>query len=85
VRAARLLDPGAETPNDASAFLPQVLTRLMRDIDIPGGVGAVGFHDADVDDLVDGALKQQRLLATAPRPVDADALADIFRRSMALW
>ncbi|MGN6608952.1 MAG: hydroxyacid-oxoacid transhydrogenase [Jatrophihabitans sp.] len=85
VRAAQLLDPGAEQPNDASAFLPDVLTRLMRDIDIPAGVGAVGFGDADVDDLVDGALKQQRLLATAPRPVDADALAGIFRRSMQLW
>jgi alcohol dehydrogenase class IV len=85
IRAAELLEPGAEAPNDASTFLPDVLTRLMRDIDIPAGVGAVGFVEADVDELVDGALKQQRLLATAPRPVDADALAGIFRRSMALW
>jgi hypothetical protein len=34
---------------------------------------------------VDGALKQQRLLATAPRPVTADDLAGIFERSMNLW
>jgi hypothetical protein len=34
---------------------------------------------------VEGALKQQRLLAIAPRPVDGDALAGIFRRSLRLW
>jgi alcohol dehydrogenase class IV len=85
VRAAQLLDPRGEAPADAVDHLPSVLIGLMRDIGIPGGVGAVGFGDADVDDLVDGALKQQRLLATAPRPVTAEDLAGIFRRSMTLW
>jgi alcohol dehydrogenase class IV len=85
LRAARLLDPRAATPADPSALLPGVLVALMRDIGIPGGIGAVGFGEADVDDLVDGALKQQRLLATSPRPVHADDLAAIFRRSLTLW
>ncbi len=85
VRAARLLDPVADMPSDPAALLPGVLTALMRDIGIPDGVAAVGFSDTDVDELVEGALKQQRLLATAPRPVDADDLAGIFRRSMSLW
>ncbi|MGH8961501.1 MAG: hydroxyacid-oxoacid transhydrogenase [Jatrophihabitantaceae bacterium] len=84
LRAAHLLDPAAEPTNDA-ALLPSVLVRLMRDIDLPAGIGAVGFADADVDELVEGALKQQRLLATAPRPVDAEDLAGIFGRSMSLW
>jgi hypothetical protein len=30
-------------------------------------------------------MKQQRLLAIAPRPVDEDAVAGIFRRSLSLW
>jgi hydroxyacid-oxoacid transhydrogenase len=85
LRAARLLDPSAETPANPADLLPLVLTRLMRDVGIPDGVAAVGFGDGDVDDLVDGALKQQRLLATAPCPVDGDDLAGIFRRSMSLW
>jgi hydroxyacid-oxoacid transhydrogenase len=85
VRAARLLDPGADMPSDPAALLPGVLTALMRDVGIPDGVAAVGFGDTDVDELVEGALKQQRLLATAPRPVDAEDLAGIFRRSMSLW
>ncbi len=85
VRAAQLLDPSAETPSDAAALLPGVLATLMRDIGIPAGVGAVGFGAADVDDLVEGALKQQRLLATAPKDVTAEDLGGIFERSMSLW
>ena len=61
---------------------PTVLIGLMRDIGIPNGVAAVGFGDADVDDLVDGALKQQRLLATAPRAGrPRTTWPTIFRRS----
>ncbi|WP_067456292.1 hydroxyacid-oxoacid transhydrogenase [Actinomadura macra] len=85
IRAARLLEPDAYQPSDLSVFLPSVLTRLMREIEIPNGISAVGFTAADVDDLVEGALKQQRLLAIAPRPVDDTALAGIFHRSLELW
>ena len=85
VRVAELLAPDADQPSEAAEFLPTVLADLMRDIDLPNGVGAVGFGDADVDDLVEGALKQQRLLATCPKEVTADDLAGIFRRSMSLW
>ena len=66
VRAAQLLRPSAEQTGDAE-FLPTVLTALMRDIDIPNGIGAVGYDEGDVPDLVEGTMKQQRLLATAPK------------------
>ena len=85
VRAAELLAPGANRPSDMSQFLPNVLAQLMRDIDIPNGVAAVGFEQADVAQLVEGTLKQQRLLATSPRPVTEEDLAGIFTRSMTLW
>jgi hydroxyacid-oxoacid transhydrogenase len=82
VRAARILDPAVPPGPDA---LPTVLTALMRDVGIPNGLAAVGYGEADVDDLVAGALQQQRLLATAPRsPTDED-LATVFRRSMEHW
>jgi hydroxyacid-oxoacid transhydrogenase len=85
VRAAELLAPGADRPADLAEFLPQVLSDLMRDIDIPNGIGAVGFDEGDIPDLVDGAVQQQRLLATCPRDVTEDDLAGIFRRSLELW
>jgi alcohol dehydrogenase class IV len=83
LRAARLLDPGAE--GEGPDMLAGVLTTLMRDIGLPPGLAAVGYGEADVDDLVAGALQQQRLLATAPREVTDDDLAGIIRRSLELW
>ncbi|TFV54160.1 iron-containing alcohol dehydrogenase [Geodermatophilus sp. DF01-2] len=85
LRAARLLDPRAEQTGDPAEFLPTVLIALMRDIDIPGGIGAVGYGEGDIPDLVEGTMKQQRLLATAPRDVTEEDVAGIFRRSLTLW
>ncbi|MDP9497851.1 MAG: alcohol dehydrogenase, partial [Actinomycetota bacterium] len=58
---------------------------LLRDIGIPNGIGGVGYGEGDVPDLVDGTMKQQRLLAVAPRAVTEDDVAGIFRGSLALW
>lgn len=85
LRAAALLDPTAPAQNDPRDQLPFVLTRLMQDIGIPNGIGAVGFDEADVPDLVDGAMQQQRLLNVAPRPVASEGLAGIFRESLRNW
>jgi alcohol dehydrogenase class IV len=85
LRAARLLAPDADQPDDPAAFLPSVVADLMRDIGIPGGIGAVGYDEGDIPDLVDGTMKQQRLLATAPKPVTEDDVAEVYRRSIDLW
>lgn len=82
LRAARLLDPAVGPGPDA---LPTALTSLMRDIGLPSGLAEVGYGEADVDDLVAGALQQQRLLATAPKSPTEEDLAGIVRRSMEHW
>jgi hydroxyacid-oxoacid transhydrogenase len=85
LRAARLLAPDADQPHDPAAFLPSVVADLMRDVGIPGGIGAVGYDEGDIPDLVDGTMKQQRLLTTAPKPVTEDDVAEVYRRSIDLW
>jgi len=85
VRAAELLAPDAVRPDDPAEFLPQVLTSIMRDVGIPAGIGAVGYTASDVDTLVAGTMKQQRLLATAPREVREDDVATILDESLELW
>lgn len=85
LRVAQLLAPEVERPADDADYLPNVLRRLMERIGIPNGIGAVGYSESDVDDLVQGTVKQQRLLATAPRTPSEDDLADILRRSVTLW
>ena len=84
LRAAELLAPGRDGRRPGGA-LPAVLIDLMRDIGIPNGIAAVGFGEADIADLVVGTMKQQRLLATAPRALTEDDAAAIFRRSLQLW
>jgi alcohol dehydrogenase class IV len=85
VRAAELLDPRMDRPNDPAEHLPLAVLNLMRDIGIPDGIGGVGYTEGDIPGLVEGTMKQQRLLATSPRAVNEDAVAEIFKRSLRLW
>ncbi|HEU0101224.1 MAG TPA: hydroxyacid-oxoacid transhydrogenase [Mycobacteriales bacterium] len=85
LRAAELLAPGMDRADDPAEQLPAALVQLMRDIGIPNGIGGVGYGRDDVDDLVEGTMKQQRILAVAPREVTEDDVAGIFRGSLELW
>jgi hydroxyacid-oxoacid transhydrogenase len=51
----------------------------------PRGVRELGYSEDDVEDLVEGAMKQQRLLVGAPRDVSEEDLADVIRESMENW
>jgi alcohol dehydrogenase class IV len=84
LRAAALLDPGV-ADLEPSEQLPTALVRLMRDIGIPNGIGAVGFTESDIDALVAGTRAQQRLLAQAPVPPTDEDLAAIFHGSIQNW
>ena len=81
--AAALLAGGAVPPG--AEALPNVLLALMRDGGAPSGLAEHGYTEADIPALVDGALRQQRLLVLAPREPDADELAAILRDSMVNW
>jgi hydroxyacid-oxoacid transhydrogenase len=85
LRVAELLAPSGPVPDEPAERLPAALIALMRDIGIPNGVGAVGYDAGDIDTLVAGTLKQQRLLATAPREPSEEDIAGILRRSLSLW
>jgi hydroxyacid-oxoacid transhydrogenase len=71
--------------DDGRELLPRELIRLLRDLGIPNGIGALGYGEGDVDELVAGTLKQERLLVIAPRDATADDLAGIFRSSLRNW
>jgi alcohol dehydrogenase class IV len=58
------------------------LLELMRDVGAPTGIRELGYDVEDVDALVEGALKQQRLLVVSPREADGEALAAILRASL---
>jgi alcohol dehydrogenase class IV len=78
-RVAELL---SGEPADGPDALPEVLLGLMRDLDVPTSISAFGYGIEDVDDLVEGAMKQQRLLVVAPREAGAEDLGVILRTSL---
>ncbi len=86
--AFRLLydaDPGRQ--NQAAALLggsdlSLTLREIMDAVGMPSGLRAVGFAEHDIDDLVEGAWAQRRLLALAPVEVDRGDLAMVFRESL---
>ncbi len=57
----------------------------MKDIEAPRGIAELGYDDSDIDALIEGALKQQRLLVISPQEPSPDDLAAILRASMANW
>ncbi|QFP78082.1 hydroxyacid-oxoacid transhydrogenase [Deinococcus sp. AJ005] len=81
IQAASMLTGQTYEPDDRDA-LPDALLSLMRDIQAPLSVRTFGYDESDIPALVDGALKQQRLLNVAPRTPTADDLARIFTESM---
>ena len=78
-RVAELL---SGEPADGPDALPDALTALMRDVGAPDGIGELGYEEGDIPALVEGALKQQRLLVIAPREAGPNELAAILRASL---
>ena len=70
-----LADAGQET-------LPELLLDLMGDVGVPMGLRELGYGIEDVDALVEGAMKQQRLLVVAPRKAGPEGLGAILRASL---
>jgi hydroxyacid-oxoacid transhydrogenase len=84
LRAAELLGvPVAELGEaERREALPRALIGLMRDVGIPECLEAIGYTAADVPALVEGTLRQPRLLSGAPRTVGAADLDAILRESL---
>ena len=71
--------------SEAAERLPATITRLLRDVGCPNGLSAVGYAESDLDKMVEGGWKQQRLLVGSPRPVTKGDLRRILEESMVLW
>jgi hydroxyacid-oxoacid transhydrogenase len=83
IRAAQLL--GAELSGlheeQMRDILPRTLLSLMHDTGIANGLAALGYGESDVPALVDGTLKQQRLLVNCPRSVGAQEVRHVIEQS----
>jgi hydroxyacid-oxoacid transhydrogenase len=83
-RVAELL-AGEPIEQPTRDTLPAVLRALMRDVGAPRGIAELGYDEDDVPALVEGALKQQRLLVISPRDVAGADLGHILGASLVNW
>ena len=87
LHAARLMgaDVSGASPEDAGEILADAIVDLIRQVDVPNGLSAIGYTPDDVDALVEGTLPQHRVVKLSPRPVGAPELRQLFLDSMTLW
>jgi hydroxyacid-oxoacid transhydrogenase len=79
------VDVAKAKPEEAGELLAQAIIDLMRRLELPDGLRAVGFGLDDVAQLVAGTLPQHRVTKLSPRPASAANLEQLFRESMTLW
>lgn len=70
---------------EAGEILAQQVIKFMRELDMPNGLKAVGYTEADIPALVAGTIPQHRVTKLSPRAANEAALANLFRDSMSIW
>jgi len=87
LEAAQFL--GAKTAGasakDAGEVVAGKLIEMMRAVNFPNGLNAVGYTDADAESLAERAFPQQRVIKNAPRDVTKASLAELFKGAMKYW
>lgn len=72
-------------PEDAGDVLADRVIHFMQELDIPNGISAVGYTEADIPALVEGTLPQHRVTKLSPIPAGAEELTTLFRDSLRIW
>ena len=87
LRAAQALgaDISGVPAEAAGDVLAERVLHFMRAVEMPNGLAAIGYTDADIPALVEGTLPQHRVTKLSPRPAGAKELAELFRESLRLW
>lgn len=87
LHAARLMGQEVHdaSPEDAGELLVDAIVGLMRRVNVPNGLAAIGYSEDDIDKLVEGTLPQHRVVKLSPRPAGAEELRSLFRDSMNIW
>ncbi len=87
LRAAEVLGAdctGAQAA-DAGAILADRIVELMHQLEMPNGLGALGYDREHIPGLVEGTLPQHRVTKLAPREAGAEELAAIFEDALSYW
>ncbi|MDP6700108.1 MAG: hydroxyacid-oxoacid transhydrogenase, partial [Candidatus Latescibacteria bacterium] len=87
LKAAEVLgaDVRGATAADAGRVLADRIIEFMRELEMPNGLGALGYGMEHIPELVAGTLPQHRVTKLAPKEAGAEALAAIFEDALSYW
>ena len=87
LRAARLMGAAVDgvPATRAGEVLAETIIGLMRKLELPNGLRAIGYGPEHVDALVAGTIPQHRVTKLSPRPAGEADLRQLFLDSMTLW
>lgn len=71
--------------DEAGEILAGQIIRLMKALDMPNGLSAVGYTEDDIPLLVEGTLPQHRVTKLSPKEASADDLSAMFKDAMVAW
>lgn len=74
---------GADISNasesDAGILLSNQIVKLMKLLNVPNGLQALGYKESDIDSLVKGTLPQHRVTKLMPKQATYDDLYKLFK------
>ncbi len=80
---------GADVSNADERFAGEILAdqiiEYMQKLNMPNGLQAVGYTDADIPQLVAGTLPQHRVTKLSPKPAGEAELTALFMDSLEIW
>ena len=70
---------------DAGDVLANRVAWFIRTLELPNGLGAVGYTEEDIPKLVEGTLPQHRVTKLSPIEAGTDELTRLFKESLQIW
>jgi hydroxyacid-oxoacid transhydrogenase len=70
---------------EAGDILAEQIVAMMKQLEMPNGLAAIGFTEEDIPKLVEGTLPQHRVTKLSPRAAEAEDYARMFKEAMNLW
>jgi hydroxyacid-oxoacid transhydrogenase len=79
------VDIAGKRAEDSGKILADRILHFMQLLKMPSGLKAVGYSDADIPEMIQGTLPQNRITKLSPRPAGDVELGELFHNSMQLW
>ena len=71
--------------SEAGNVLAEAFIDILKQTNMPNGLKALGFTNADIPQLAEGAFAQQRLIKLSPREVTIEDFERLFADTMKIW